>query len=92
MSEPRKLKKFLPDRNISTRKESAKHRPVKIASNRHSANENKPVEGQFFGRCFAPAPSSVQCNTPPHTHSALKFKDISIARRCLSGQTPVFPR
>ena len=55
----RSLKKFLPDRDISIQKESAKHRYVKIASNRHSANENKQVEGQFSGRCFFPDRKSI---------------------------------
>ena len=37
----RSLKKFPPDRNISTWKESATHRRAQIASNRHSINRNK---------------------------------------------------
>ena len=48
------LKKFLPDRNISTRKESATHRRAKIASNRHSINRNKHVEGQFYIKRLVP--------------------------------------
>ena len=48
----RSLKKFPPDRNISTWKESATHRRAQIASNRHSINRNKYVEGQFYIKRF----------------------------------------
>ena len=48
----RSLKKFPPDRNLSTWKESATHCRAQIASNRHSINRNKYVEGQFYIKRF----------------------------------------
>ena len=54
MSESRKPKKFLPDGNISTRKESFQLRHVKVVSNCHSINVNKQVDGQFSRKCLVP--------------------------------------
>ena len=48
------LKKFLPDGNISTRKESFQLRHVKVVSNCHSINVNKQVDGQFSRKCPVP--------------------------------------
>ena len=48
------LKKFLPDGNISTRKESFQLRHVKVVSNCHSINVNKQVDGQFSRKCLVP--------------------------------------
>ena len=56
----RSLKKFPPDRNISTWKESATHRRAQIASNRHSINRNKYVEGQFYIKRFVRAEKRCQ--------------------------------
>ena len=59
MSESKELKKFPPDRNLSTWKESATHRRAQTASNRHSINRNKYVEGQFYIKRFVPGRKKV---------------------------------
>ena len=66
----RSLKKFPPDRNISTWKESAMHRRAQIASTRHSINRNKHVEGQFYIKCFVPGRKRLPAIHQPSIHTS----------------------
>ena len=66
----RSLKKFPPDRNISTWKESATHRRAQIASNRHSINRNKHVEGQFYIKRFVPGRKRLPAIHQPSIHTS----------------------
>ena len=64
------LKKFPPDRNISTWKESAMHRRAQIASTRHSIDRNKHVEGQFYIKCFVPGRKRLPAIHQPSIHTS----------------------
>ena len=66
----RSLKKFPPDRNISTWKESAMHRRAQIASTRHSIDRNKHVEGQFYIKCFVPGRKRLPAIHQPSIHTS----------------------